>query len=71
MAVVDKTDRSTPVPPGTVGQVRLTVLHDGLLLPDILERDQALCHRTDRWPGNGVAKVRPLRTTSPAPEGLY
>ncbi|MFE3021596.1 arylcarboxylate reductase [Streptomyces sp. NPDC059256] len=71
MAVVDKGDRSTPVAPGAVGQVRLTVLHENLFLPNILERDQALCHRTDRWPSDGVANVRPLQTTSSAPEGLY
>ncbi|WP_445398345.1 arylcarboxylate reductase [Streptomyces sp. LE64] len=71
MAVVDKSDRSTPVAPGTVGRVRLTVLHDDLFLPNVLERDQALCHRSDRWPSDGVANVRPLQTTNSSPEGLY
>jgi hypothetical protein len=71
MAVVDKSDQSTPVSPGAVGQVRLTVLHEDLFLPNILERDQALRHRTDQWPCDGVANVRPLQTTSSAPEGLY
>ena len=71
MAVVRKDDWSTPVEPGAPGQVRLTVLHEDLFLPNILERDQALRHRTDRWPSDGVANIRPLQTTSSAPEGLY
>ena len=32
---------ATPVEPGANGQVRPTVLHDDLSLPNILERDQA------------------------------
>ncbi|MEU9671486.1 arylcarboxylate reductase [Streptomyces bobili] len=71
MAVVDKDDPAAPVAPGTVGQVRLTVLHEDLFLPNILERDQALRHRSGHWPSDGVANVRPLQTTSSAPEGLY
>lgn len=71
MAVVDKRDFSAPVAPGTVGQVRLTVLHEDLFLPNILERDQALRHPTDHWPTDGVANVRPLQTTNSSPEGLY
>ncbi|MFH9488042.1 arylcarboxylate reductase [Streptomyces halstedii] len=71
MAVVDKGDFSVQVAPGTVGQVRLTVLHEDLFLPNILERDQALRHPTDHWPTDGVANVRPLQTTNSSPEGLY
>ena len=71
MAVVRKDDWSAVVAPGAAGQVRLTVLHADLFLPNILERDQALRHTTDRWPCDGVANVRPLQTTSSAPEGLY
>ncbi|MFD5552572.1 arylcarboxylate reductase [Streptomyces sp. NPDC127068] len=72
MAVVDKADWSTPVAYGATGQVRLTVLHEDLLLPNVLERDQALRFDTgDGWPSDGVANVRPLQITSTAPEGLY
>jgi hypothetical protein len=71
MAVVRKDDWSTVVAPGAPGQVRLTVLHEDLFLPNILERDQALRHVTDEWPSDAVANVRPLQTTSSAPEGLY
>ncbi|WP_103531635.1 arylcarboxylate reductase [Streptomyces sp. SM11] len=71
MAVVDRNDLSTPVAPGTVGRVRLTVLHEDLFLPNILERDQALRHPTDHWPTDGVANVRPLQITDSSPEGLY
>ena len=31
----------------------------------------ALRHPTDRWPSDGVANIRPLQSTSSAPEGLY
>ncbi|MCN9242443.1 arylcarboxylate reductase [Streptomyces sp. RY43-2] len=71
MAVVRKDDWTTPVDYGTVGQVRLTVLHEDLFLPNILERDQAVRLRTEHWPCDGVANVRPLQETSSAPEGLY
>jgi hypothetical protein len=72
MAVVDKADWSRTVEPGAVGRVRLTVLHDDLFLPNVLERDQAVRYDTgDRWPCDGVANVRPLQITSAAPEGLY
>ncbi|RBL85483.1 arylcarboxylate reductase, partial [Streptomyces cavourensis] len=71
MAVVDRSDLSTPVAPGTVGRVRLTVLHEDLFLPNILERDQALRHPTDHWPTDGVANIRPLQITNSSPEGLY
>jgi hypothetical protein len=71
MAVVAKDDWSAQVAAGAPGQVRLTVLHRDLFLPNILERDQALRHRSELWPSDGVANVRPLQTTSSAPEGLY
>ncbi|MFI9274398.1 arylcarboxylate reductase [Kitasatospora sp. NPDC052896] len=72
MAVVDRGDWSTPVGYGQTGQVRLTVLHEDLFLPNILERDQALrYHCGADWPTDGVANVRPLQITSTAPEGLY
>lgn len=72
MNVVRKEDWSTTVEYGTVGQVRLTVLHEDLFLPNILERDQALRYDTgSAWPSDGVANVTPLQTTSSAPEGLY
>lgn len=54
-----------------VGRVRLTVLHEDLFLPNILERDQALRPPTDHWPTDGVANIRPLQITSSSPEGLY
>jgi hypothetical protein len=50
----------------------LTVLHDDLFLPNILERDQG--ERYDpggRWPCDGVANVRPFQVTRATPEGLY
>ncbi|WP_370147136.1 arylcarboxylate reductase [Streptacidiphilus sp. EB129] len=71
MAVVRKDDWSAVVDHGVVGQVRLTVLHEDLFLPNILERDQALRYGAEQWPCDGVANVRPLQTTSSAPEGLY
>ncbi|MEU6804330.1 hypothetical protein ABZ931_25480 [Streptomyces neyagawaensis] len=72
MNVVHKEDWSTTVEYGTVGQVRLTVLHEDLFLPNILERDQALRYDTgSAWPSDGVANVTPLRTTSSALKGLY
>jgi hypothetical protein len=72
MAVVDKTDPMTVVPYGAAGRVRLTVLHDDLFLPNVLERDEADRYDTgDRFPTDGVANVRPLETASTAVEGLY
>ncbi|HEV2639969.1 MAG TPA: hypothetical protein VGX23_32850 [Actinocrinis sp.] len=72
MAVVDRNDWSTTVPYGATGQVRLTVLHEDLFLPNVLERDQALRFDTGAaWPSDGVANVRPLQITNTAPEGLY
>ncbi|WP_435241252.1 arylcarboxylate reductase [Streptomyces cucumeris] len=71
MAVVSKGDWSSVVAPGETGQVRLTVLHENLFLPNILERDQAARYTDDDWPCDGVADVRPLQMTNVAPEGLY
>ncbi|KIF76843.1 arylcarboxylate reductase [Streptomyces sp. 150FB] len=72
MAVVDRDDQERIVEYGETGQVRLTVLHDDLFLPNILERDQAERFDTGaRWPSDGVANVRPLQITQAAPEGLY
>jgi len=72
MAVVSKDDWSATVGTGEIGQVRLTVLHDDLFLPNVLERDQAMRYDTgDVWPCDGVANVRPLQITRAAPEGLY
>lgn len=72
MAVVDRDDWATTVPYGATGRVRLTVLHEDLFLPNILERDQALRYETGPdWPTDGVANVRPLQITNTAPEGLY
>ncbi|MBA8827510.1 hypothetical protein FHX42_004906 [Saccharopolyspora lacisalsi] len=72
MAVVDREDTRRTVEYAETGQVRLTVLHEDLLLPNILERDQA--QRYDpcgRWPSDGVANVRPLQRIRSAPEGIY
>ncbi|MGA8112197.1 MAG: hypothetical protein WCA46_00890 [Actinocatenispora sp.] len=73
MSVVDKDDDPTRiVGPGTVGRVRLTVLHEDLFLPNILERDQAIRYNTGAaWPWEGVSNVRPLQTGQATPEGLY
>ncbi|WP_221349345.1 arylcarboxylate reductase [Streptomyces beigongshangae] len=71
MAVVRKDDWRSTVAPGANGRVRLTVLHDDLFLPNILERDQAARHTDAGWPCDGVADVRPLQIVGTAPEGLY
>lgn len=71
MAVVRKDDWRAVVAPGDAGQVRLTVLHEDLFLPNVLERDQATRHLDAAWPCDGVADVRPLQLTTSAPEGLY
>jgi hypothetical protein len=72
MTVVDKADPARVVGFGEVGQVRLTVLHEDLFLPNILERDQAVRYQTGpEWPCDGVANVRPLQVIRAAPEGLY
>ena len=57
---------------GELGRVRLTVLHEDLFLPNVLERDQALRYGTGgSWPCDGVANVRPLQASAATPEGLY
>jgi hypothetical protein len=72
IAVTDKEDWQRIVGFGELGRVRLTVLHDDLFLPNILERDQALRFDTGpEWPCDGVANVRPLQLTRSAPEGIY
>jgi hypothetical protein len=72
MAVVDKDEPTRVVGLGELGRVRLTVLHDDLFLPNILERDQAVRYDTgDAWPCDGVANVRPLQSGAAVVEGLY
>jgi hypothetical protein len=72
IAVTDKDDWTRTVGMGELGRVRLTVMHDDLFLPNILERDQALRFDTGAdWPCDGVANVRPLQVTTSAPEGIY
>ncbi|MFG2677202.1 arylcarboxylate reductase [Streptomyces sp. NPDC048445] len=72
MSVVDRTEPGRVVEYGEVGRVRLTVLHEDLFLPNILERDQAVRFRTsEQWPCDGVANVQPLQISSEMPEGLY
>ncbi|MEU8150839.1 hypothetical protein [Nonomuraea sp. NPDC048901] len=72
MSVVDKGDWERTVEYGELGQVMLTVLHEDLFLPNVLERDQALRYETGgRWPSDGVANVRPLQISRQAPEGIY
>lgn len=71
-AVVDKEDWTRTVGFGESGQVKLTVMHPDLFLPNILERDQALRYDTgDTYPCDGVANVMPLQVTRKAPEGIY
>ena len=72
MSVVDTSDNITPVPYGEVGRVRLTVLHEDLFIPNVLERDQAIrLDLSGQWPCDGVGNVSPLVVTSTMPEGLY
>jgi hypothetical protein len=72
MTVVDKAQWQRTVAPGALGQVMLTVLHEDLFLPNVLERDQALRYDTGgRWPVDGVANVRPLQVSRQTPEGVY
>nr|AZF85900.1 arylcarboxylate reductase [Catenulispora sp.] len=72
MAVVDRRDWRRIVGYGQTGRVRLTVLHDDLFLPNILERDQAVRHDTgEAWPCDGVANVCPLPNIPGEPEGLF
>jgi hypothetical protein len=61
MAVVDTGDWTRVVDYGKDGQVRLTVMHEDLFLPNILMQDLAMRYDTrDDWPCDGVANVRPL-----------
>lgn len=70
--VVDPGDWTRVVEHGRTGQVRLTVLHDDLFLPNILERDAATRHDAGSdWPWDGVANVRPLQDLRAVPEGIY
>lgn len=72
MSVVDPAEWTRIVAFGETGQVRLTMLHEDLFLPNILERDQAI--RFDvagGWPMDGFANVRPLQVSNATPEGLY
>jgi hypothetical protein len=71
-AVVDRTDWRREVEYGQVGQVRLNLLYEELLLPNVLERDQAVRYDTrGTWPSDGVANVRPLQISRETPEGVY
>jgi hypothetical protein len=70
--VVDPRDWRRRVPYGETGQVILTVLHEDLFLPNILERDQAIRYDPGSgWPCDGVANVQPLESARPAIEGVY
>jgi hypothetical protein len=61
MTVVDPSDWTRAVDYGQDGQVRHTVMHEDLFMPNILERDLATRYDTaDEWPCDGVANVRPL-----------
>jgi hypothetical protein len=72
MRVADRSDWLRTVPYGEVGRVVLSVLHEDLFLPNILERDQAVRFAPEgRWPSDGVANVRPLEVVRSAPEGVY
>ncbi|MGA5698998.1 arylcarboxylate reductase [Peterkaempfera bronchialis] len=72
MDVVDRGDPSRTVEYGEVGRVRLTVLHEDLFLPGVLERDQAVRHRLPAGPPcDGVANIQPLQATWAVPEGIY
>jgi hypothetical protein len=72
LTVVDPGDWRQPVAYGDYGQVRATILHEDLFLPNVLERDQAMRYDTGgSWPWDGVANVRPLQTVRSGPEGIY
>jgi hypothetical protein len=72
IALVDKGQWTRSVDHGQIGRVRLTVLHEDLFLPNVLERDQGIRYDTDgSWPCDGVANVQPLQITQASPEGLY
>ncbi|WP_425720451.1 hypothetical protein [Micromonospora sp. DT233] len=72
MAVVDPADPTRTVGYGELGRLRLTVLHEDLFLPNVLQRDQALRYRPPAgWPCDGVANVAPLQAMLTLPTGLY
>lgn len=72
MAVVDKTDPTRLVDYGELGQLRLTVLHEDLFLPNVLENDQAVRYRTGAdWPCDGVANIQPLQPPWAVPDGNH
>jgi hypothetical protein len=71
-SVVDPEDFTRVVGYGETGQLRLTVLHEDLFLPNLLERDQATRYDPKGvWPADGIVNVRPLRVSQATPEGLY
>ncbi|WP_284750296.1 hypothetical protein [Amycolatopsis sp. RTGN1] len=72
MSVVDPEDFRKTVDKGQSGQLKLTVLHEDLFLPNLMERDEATRFDTKgEWPVDGVYNVRPLQVSQAAPEGLY
>ncbi|GAA0223727.1 arylcarboxylate reductase [Cryptosporangium japonicum] len=72
MRVVDPRDWTRTVGLGETGRVAMTVLHEDLFLPNVLERDLAVRYDTGpEWPCDGVANVRPLLDARVAPEGIY
>ena len=72
MAVVDKREPRRVVEYGQTGRVRLTVLHDDLFLPNVLERDQAVRHDPGPgWPCDAVADVTPLEEAPGGTEQLF
>ena len=61
MAVVNTSDWTRVAEYGKDGQVLLTVMHEDLFMPNILERDLATRYDTgSEWPCDGLANVRPL-----------
>lgn len=71
-AVVDTEDWTREVGFGEYGQVKLTVLHSDLFLPNVLERDLAMRFDTGPdWPCDGIANVSPLQVMRLTPEGIY
>lgn len=72
LAVVDPDDWHETVAYGDYGQVRATILHEDLFLPNVLERDRAMRYDTGpSWPWDGVANVSPLQSVRSGPEGIY
>ncbi|MDI5968711.1 arylcarboxylate reductase [Streptomyces sp. SL13] len=72
MTVVDRNDPARIVEYGKVGQLRLTLLHEDLFLPNVMERDQAIRHRTGPGrPCDAVANIQPLQPTWAVPDGIH